>query len=465
MLVAMFWKNTQIKWLIFIGMSQCFASAITRAEVSQPISYFDAVRLSLSSNPRIGASQAHIESAQAAIIEGLPKLGLEMNAGRSDNPLTVFGYKLSQGNATFADFGFAQFTGPGSLFTKPQALDSPGYYNNYNTAFKLVVPIYSGGETIARLKNTNALLRAAQHGDEAARMQLAYDILQAYEGVLAAKKLVLVAKENVDAATSYLKTTKALFNQSLVIESDLLFADTYLRTAKTFLVAAQAQSQDQLDAFRSLIVHQERSYTPKGSVNFPATKKSIADLTHDALLHNAQLSAIKSTIDAGRANVDAVNSANKPQVNLQLRQDWNGNTIGAGLPSNLIALGVNWELFSSGERSGATKKAIAEVKQATFQLEDAANSLRLSLMQAKRAEQLAAVQYQANRANATQAKEVVKHLAKRHGRGLVPLGQLLESQMKLTEAKNQCIQSQYNEVLARGRLLMLTNKLIPSFEK
>lgn len=276
---------------------------------------------------------------------------------------------------------------------------------------------------------------------------------------------MFVAQENVDAAASYLKTTKALFNQSLVIESDLLFADTYLRTAKTYLVATQAESQNQLDAFRSLIGHQESTYTPKGSVNFPATKKSIADLTRDALIHNAQLRVIKSTIEAGLANIDAVNSANKPQVNLQLRQDWNGNTISAGLPSNLIALGVNWELFSSGERSGATKKAIADVKQATFQLEDAANGLRLSLIQAQRAEQLAIVQYQTNRANATQAKEVVGHLVKRYGRGLVPLGQLLESQIKLTEAKNQCIQSKYNEVLARGRLLLLTNKLIPSFEK
>ncbi|MCW8418500.1 TolC family protein [Fluoribacter dumoffii] len=464
----MFWEKTQVKGNFFIGLSLILVTSITKAEVSRPISYFEAVRLSLSSNPRIGASKAQIESAQAAITEtrgaGLPKMGFEMNAARSDNPLNVFGYKLSQGNATFADFGFAQFTGPNSLYIKPQALDAPGYYSNYNTAFKLVVPIYSGGETVARLKNTNALLRAAQEGDEAARMQLAYDILQAYEGTLAANKMVFVAKKNVEAASSYLKLTKALFKQSLVIESDILLADSYLRTAKTFLVATQAEYQNHLDEFRSLVGH-GIAYTPKSPVNFPATKKSLTELMQDVLVHNAQLRTIKSTIEAGQANIDVAKAANKPQVNLQLRQDWNGNTLGAGYPSNLIAVGVNWELFSSGEHTGATKKAIANVKQATFQLEDTANSLRLSLIQAKRAEQLADIQYQSYRANANQAKEVIGHLSKRFGRGLVPLGQLLESQIKLTQSQNQCIQSQYNQVLARGRMLMLTNKLIPAFEK
>ncbi|WP_392536581.1 TolC family protein [Legionella sp. 227] len=459
-------RGTVQKKLLLLGLSQFLASSFVSAEVVKPISYIEAVRLSLSSNPRIGASQAQIESARAAIIEtrgtGLPKLGMEMNAARSDNPLNVFSYKLSQGNVSFADFGLGQFTGPGSINVRPQALDSPGYYSNYNAGFKLTVPIYSGGETSARLRNTNALLRAAQHGDQAARMQLAYDILQAYEGVLATNKLIVLAKEEVDAATAYLKTTKTLFKQSLVIESDLLLADTYLRTVKISLIAAQAELQNHLDEFRSLIGHQEGLYVPKHSVQFPTTKRTIAALTQKAFIRNAQLRAIKSTIEAGRANVDAVNATNKPQVNLQLRQDWNGNTVGAGLPSNLIALGVNWELFSSGEHSGAVQKAVAEVKQATFQLEDTANALRLALIQARRAEELAMVQYQAHHANAMQAKKVVGHLSKRYGRGLVPLGQLLESQMKWAEAKNQCIQSQYNQILARGRLLMLTNELIPS---
>lgn len=122
---------------------------------------------------------------------------------------------------------------------------------------------------------------------------------------------------------------------------------------------------------------------------------------------------------------------------------------------------MDWELFSAGERRGSIQKAIANMKEISFQLEDAVNNLKLALKQVLRAENLANIQYKTNQANAKQAKLVVGQLVKRYGRGLVPLGQLLESQMKLSEAKNQSIQSQYHQLLARGRLLMLTNELIP----
>lgn len=131
----------------------------------------------------------------------------------------------------------------------------------------------------------------------------------------------------------------------------------------------------------------------------------------------------------------------------------------------MIALGVDWQLFSSGEQSGAVNKAIAEVKKASFQLDDALNTLRLSIIQAKRAEELARIEYESNQANTRQGRSIVNTLKKRYGRGLVPLGSVLESQMKVTQAQSQSIQSQYNQKLAQGRLLLLTNQLIPHSDK
>ncbi len=459
----------QSRRFLLAGLLQGMMLNTVWAQPVHAVNYLEAVRLALQCNPRIGASQAQIESARAAIMEtrgaGLPKLNLDMNAARSDNPLNVFSYKLSQGNVSFADFGLGQYTGPGSLNTLPQALNSPGYYSNYNAGFKLLIPIYAGGEHIAKRKSADSLLQAAQQGDQAARMQLAYDVLQAYEAVLASRKLVLIAQDAVSAAIEYSKTTRGLYQQSLVIDSDKLLADTWLRSANLALISAKAEWQNHLDEFRSLVGQPTALLTPGETTRFPETRLPLSSLTCKALANNARLRALQSTIRASRANVEAVNANSRPQVNLQLRQDWNGNAAGAGLSSNLVALGMNWELFSSGEQSGAVKKARAEVKQATFQRDDVANTIRLSIKQARRAEKLASLQYQVSKENARQARSVVHRLASRYGRGLVPLGQLLESQMRLNEAKNQCVQSQYNRVLARGRLLMLTNELIPSFEK
>ena len=455
--------------MVLLLLPQLLISSALWPVTTHRISYPEAVRLALRNSPKIGISTADIDSAMAEITEsrgaGLPKLNLELNGAQSNNPLNVFGYKLSQGNASFADFGAQQYTGINAINTKPEALNHPGYYNNFNGGFKLTVPIYSGGKASARLEGAKALLRAAHQGDESARMQLAYQVLEAYEGVLAANKIISIAKENVQEAASYRDTTKALLKLSVVIESDLLLADNYLRAAKTSLLSARIQAQNHLDEFQILIGRQQQAFVPGNPVYFPATKKKIEQLLVDAVRNNSQLRAIKSTIEANRANINSAKSASKPQVNLQLRQDWNGNSIGSGLPSNLIALGVDWQLFSSGEQSGAINKAIAEVKKVSFQLDDALNSLRLSIIQAKRAEELAKIEYVSNQANTRQGRSIVNTLKKRYGRGLVPLGSVLESQMRLTQAQSQSIQSQYNQKLAQGRLLLLTNQLISHSDK
>ncbi len=446
-----------------------FISTKTWSEKPVQISYSDAVRLALCNNPKIGISTAEIDSAMAAITEsrgaGLPKLNLELNGAQSNNPLNVFGYKLSQGNASFADFGAQQFTGINAINIKPEALNHPGYYNNYNAGFKLTVPIYSGGKARAQLESTKALLRAAHQGDESARMKLAYDVLEAYEGVLAANKIVRIANENIQAAATYRDTTQSLLKLSVVIESDLLLANNYLGAAKSSLLSARIQAQNHLDEFRILIGRQQRAFIPGNPVHFPKKRKQIDGLVNDAIRNNPQLRAIKSTIDADRANIDSAKSTGKPQVNLQLRQDWNGNSIGSGLPSNLIALRVDWQLFSSGEQAGAINKAIAEVKKASYLLDDACNTLRLSIIQAIRAEELADIEYGTNQENTVRGREIVSTFKKRYGRGLIPLGSLLESQMRLTQAQSQAIQSQYNRTLAQGRLLLLTNQLIPHTDK
>ena len=138
--------KVQCACLALLVLPQLLISSALWSASSHRISYPEAVRLALSNNPKIGISNAEIDSARAAIAEsrgaGLPKLNLELNGAQSNNPLNVFGYKLSQGNASFADFGAQQYTGINSINTKPEALNHPGYYSNFNSGFKLTVPIY-----------------------------------------------------------------------------------------------------------------------------------------------------------------------------------------------------------------------------------------------------------------------------------------------------------------------------------
>lgn len=448
--------------LSFLGLLFLFAPKVLSGHF-QPIYFDEAVRLALNTHPKMKVSEAKIKSARAAIIQarggGLPKLNLGINASRSNNPLTVFGDKLSQGRVSFADFGLADYSSPASINTRPAALNSPGYYSNFDTGFIVNIPIFSGGKTVATLKKLEFLLDATHKGNQQAKTELVYSILETYEGVHTANKMVKISQEALQAADDYLKLAHALHQQSITTQSDILIIETYRRSIETTLKATQMERNNQLDAFRILIGQPESQWVPAKSVQLPLLKKSAEALETTAISSNPQLLSMKSNIAAHHASIKAADARKWPQLNLQLRHDWNAKTLTLAGPSNAVMLEMNWELFSSGEQYGTTQQAIAEYQQSNAEFDEAFNQVRLSIRQAMREIEVAEAHLKASKMNVRQTIQVVKDLREKYGQGLVSTGQLLDGQSRLDTAKSQQVMACYKRLLAQAKLLALINQL------
>ncbi|MPQ96307.1 TolC family protein, partial [Thioclava sp. JE_KL1] len=102
-------------------------------------------------------------------------------------------------------------------------------------------------------EQAKAMIQAAQHGDEAVKQMLTYNVYQAYEGVHTAKSFVQVAEQAVKAAQSYVETTKNMVEQGIVVKSELLSANVHLSQAMTALEKAQTQEQIAKDNLRMLM--------------------------------------------------------------------------------------------------------------------------------------------------------------------------------------------------------------------
>lgn len=445
--------------------AQMFAIRDGIAQPEQLISFTSAVAYALRHNPTVRGSATSIEAAHGGVKQAnslsWPRLALEFHGARSDNPLSVFGYKLSQGNATFADFGAAQYLGPESLYIKPYGLNHPGYYTNLDTAFKLSMPLYAGGKITAQQQSARALLLAARHGNQQARNQLAYELYVAYEGFLTARQLCTIASQQVARAENFLSMSRALKQQSVTLESDILLAEAYLNHAKLGFANAQLQAEQQLDRFKTLMGAPDREFRPKAHTDLAKKHPDLTVLLSQALHYNASIRALCSKVDAEKANMLASRALYKPQVNLQLRHDWNGNTLGAGLPSDTVALGASWTLFAAGGNAGAVQTATANAKKAQFELDEQRNQLRFMLKQLIRDESQWRYTEALSHDMTQKEQAAIDKLIQRLGRGLVPLGALLESQMKLTQSKAQALQANYQLRLTRAQMLMLTNQLIP----
>lgn len=450
------------KWINFIFFVTSSMSTAVCAD-SVAISYSKALRLALTHNPKIHAANASIEEAAGASKQAesmsWPQLELEVVGARSDNPMSVFGYKLSQGNASFSDFGANQYTGPTTLYTKPEALNHPGYYSNLDTAFKLNIPIYSGGKIKAQQAQMRALVLSAQHENQQAKNQLAYEIYASYERFLTSHQLVRIAQQQVVQAKAFLSTTKALKRQSITLDNDVLIAEAYLNHSLLGLSNAKIQTEEELENFRTLLGSPECSFVPDRHTVL--IKKLNPLLIRDVLHDNPIIKTLHAKLKAQKAAIIASQALYKPQVSMQLRHDWNGRGIGSGLPSDTIALGANWTLFSAGERSGATQVAYANAKRTQFELDEQRNQLRLQLKHIKHAEQQTLYMLRLSRQTANKEELLIQKLKQRFGRGLVPLNALLDSQMKLTQSKAQVLQALHQLKIHRAHWLMLGNQLIP----
>jgi outer membrane protein TolC len=93
------------------------------------------------------------------------KLDLNLQALRSNDAGNIFGFKLKSREATFGDFGFAEFDSSGNtnpLPVAPNDLNYPDARNHYQTTITYMLPLYTGGKLEQYKKITKALQHMSQ---------------------------------------------------------------------------------------------------------------------------------------------------------------------------------------------------------------------------------------------------------------------------------------------------------------
>lgn len=456
-------KKIAYQQLILLSLLVLILNPTVSAQPENTLSYRESVRYALTNNSRVATTKARIESAAAGVKQArgaaLPSLNLELNAIRSNNPLTVFASKLSQGNAAFADFGADLFTGPGSIGIKPPALNSPGYYTNWNTGIVMLIPIFNGGQSLAMIRKASFLKNAAEKGDHSARAALAFEVLRSYEGVHLANQLVAIARKGLAAANEFLTLTKNLYKLSAVIESDVLSAENYRRSANATLQVALAEKQNQLDTFRSLIGKPRSYFVPGKMPRLALTEKTIMMLSKRVQLANPDVAALKLQVKASKQEIKAQKAHYWPTLGVILKHEWNAPELALKGSANTVLLQANWNVFSAGQQIAATQQALAQYTIAQTELQTLNDSLNLAIRNTLQSLKIAKIQRQVSQKNAVQSHLIVKQMRERYGRGVLTLGQLLNAQMQLDNADAQIVTADYKILMAKAKLLLLTDEL------
>ncbi len=422
----------------------------------------ECVGIALRQNQDIIVSQSQLDQAESALIQAkgqyFPKLSAGVTATRTNDPLNVFGLKLAQHNATFNDFGLGQYTGVGSV--APSALNYPNPVNNYDTSLELQIPIYNGGMISGYVDQAHAYVKAAQEGDQEARQQVIFHVIQAYQGVHTAHAYVTVAQQALAASEAYVKTTQNLLQQGLVVRSDLLFAQVNLENVKVNLEEARRGEAAAIDQLHLLLGMSLDEKLDIGSDYLPtALTDSVAKLQEEAVASNPGLLAMHHQLDAAIAGVQVASADYYPHFNAMLRQDWNSPTFQLVAPSYTIAGVLSWRIFDMGVTRGAVGRAEASRAELQAKLKQAEDGVRFQVADAWRGSIEAESRVNARAAAVTQSEEAQRLVAKRYENGVTTMVEVLSAQAQLDKARAEEVAAHYQLTLQRAALRLAVGKL------
>src|SRR3990167_1642931 len=138
---------------LFISIFIALFLNSTLLPISESMSLEEAIETLKSQNLEIKTAQIEIETAlqDAKIASGnhYGKLDFIQDFSNSDDAGNVFGFKLSSREATFGDFGFADFLTPPPgttdiLTVQPNDLNYPDSRNYFQSKLKYEVPLFTG---------------------------------------------------------------------------------------------------------------------------------------------------------------------------------------------------------------------------------------------------------------------------------------------------------------------------------
>ncbi|WP_298291717.1 TolC family protein [Thiomonas sp.] len=440
--------------------------AVVHAET---LDFRQAVDVALKQNPDLLGVQAQMAQARAGInqAEGarLPKITLSAGVTRTNDALNAFGLKLSQRQATFNDFGAGDFlgalqTGGNPLPIAPGNLNHPGAVNNFNTRIQAELPLYTGGKLEGYLQQARAMLAAAQAGDQAARQQIIYHTLQAYDGVYTARAFKGVAAKAIEASQSQVKTVDSLFKQGVVVKSDLLSAQVHLEDMKLQQDQAanmEAQAMDALHVVLGVPLNQPITLGPEVTVKLPDGDPD--SWVGQAMARNPQIQALQHQIAAANGKIEAARADRYPQIGAMARFDTNDPNLGFESHSYTVGAQLNWTVFDGGVTRNAIDQAVAQRMELQAKLQSALNQLGMQVQDSYRKALEAANQVKTRELAVQQAEEAARIVTRRYADGVGTLVEVQGAQAQLDKARADLILAKQQVNLQRAALRLALGDL------
>jgi outer membrane protein len=429
-------------------------AALAQVAQASSLTLQQAVTIALEKNPQHKAVLTDTKAAAADVREArsflLPHVTFSETATRGNDPVYVFGSRLRQQRFTTADFAL-------------NLLNTPTPLNNYSTRFGGTWNLFDSFASWRGVNRAERGKEAAAHQLERADQEIVFGVVNAYDGVLLARKELEVAEQALKTAQAILERSKTRVESGVAVESDLLNAQVRLAARKQELIRAQnnlSLSRAELDRAMGISVGKEMEPV-QALVERSLPEKSLEELERQAMEMRPDLKRIQSEEAAQQQNVAIAKSSFGPRVNAFA--DWeadNPTFVSGGGGNNWIAgIEVQMDLFQGGARRAKLQRERA-LQEKVAALKDAAkDAIRLEVRRAYYDLDTARQQVEVTKTAIEQAQESLRITQNRYESGVSTITDLLSAEEAASRSQADYWQTVYRLHTSYANLELATGTL------
>jgi outer membrane protein len=336
---------------------------------------------------------------------------------------------------------------------------------SYTTSLSMSQTLYDFGKTgnahdAAKL-GTLSLVRDAERVSQ----EVVLNVKQSYYALLAAKKLVEVARKTVEQTESHLKQAEAFFRTGSKPRYDVTRAEVEVNNAKLGLINAMNGVRIRTIALNNAIgIDPGRSTEIVEALPAVPSLPTLEQAQIDALKNRPDMRKTEADIEAARSRVRAEQSNYLPTLSANAAYNWaNGSTemgpfLGTMFKGDVqdswnAGIMLTLPLFQGGLTKGRVGEARANLLALEAQRDAMKQSILLEVNQAFADLESAAARVEVMEKTLQKARENLDIAQGRYKAGVGPYIEVTDAQLSSVNAETDHIKALYDYHLAIAQLL------------
>ncbi len=396
----------------------------------------DAIAVALDANPDVQAAAARIVEAEAMVGEATaafyPQIGARLGYARTDNPAQAFGMILNQRRFTF-DLDF----------------NNPGATQNVRPEVVGVLSLFNGGKDYHHRAATVLGVQAAKLERRALRNALTDAVIAAYYALVVAPEQVATARASIEAVSSALAQTRALFEAGSALKSDVLSLEVRLAEAREAELRAENGVELSRAGLRALLALPPEApvvVVPLLDVAPPELPATFAAALAQATAQRAELAAAARQVAMREHEVKSEQAAYLPRLGAVGTFGNDSRDFELSNRRDSWAFGVAAEIdlfsgFRTRQRVRAAEQRVAAARQAE-------RAARLAVERDVRTAFLAygeaAQRVEVSRTAVVSAEDALRLVHVQYGAGTVTITRYLEAEAARTGARSRALAARYD---------------------